>query len=329
MGLLDGILNSIGVSSKPQSSGVLAGLAQGNEPTAPGLAILQRGQAANAATNEAAQKDVLIKDMASKLQSKDYQGALAAYSQLDPEGVKALLPQISKIDPAFAGTLNEAETTGTIAGETKYGTNKRQMLEREIEAGKYSKDNPKEDRLGRQFTQSQIRQYQKEYNQAAKNVEEQLNTLGGLDSFASLATTNPAAAAQVGVKVAKAMGEVGALSESDVTRYVGNKAIADNVANEVIKLSKGTLNPKQAKYLQESLKAIAAIAADRDSFLKAKYARQVANNLEVTPEEAQYKLGFTAERGGSTTNPNAGKEVVNKKTGKRGIIQPDGSIKEL
>ena len=274
-------------------SALSANLANVYAPTHLGLAQAYGVNAANLGAQErqqaASQKQALIQSMATDLQSKNYQGALAKYAQLDPEGIKSLLPQLEKIDPSLKGQLTFAGEGGQLAAQTEYGANPRQLKLLDIEAAKQRVGDGGKDR---RFEISTIRQYQKDYNTAVKSVEEQISNLGGIDSLATLSEQNPMAAAQLGVKVAKAMGEVGALSESDVKRYVQNPALADKIAAEVVKLQKGTLLPKNAKYLRESLQTIAAVAQDRSRFLKDKFVKQVSRNMDTTPEEAAYKLGF-------------------------------------
>lgn len=117
-----------------QSSSTLNYLANANQASAPGLALFQQNQAADAMQSEAASKQKLITDMAGAIKGKDYQTALSLYSQIDPEGVKTLLPQISKIDPQFAGTLQESTTTGELKGQTEYKSNPRQLLDAQLAA---------------------------------------------------------------------------------------------------------------------------------------------------------------------------------------------------
>lgn len=125
-----------------QSSDTLNFLAKTNQASAPGLALFQQGMAADAMQSEAAAKQKLVTDMAGAIRNKDYQGALSLYSQLDPEGVKTLLPQISKIDPNMAQSLSFADTEGQLSSQTGYGANARQLLDARLAAeAAMNKDN--------------------------------------------------------------------------------------------------------------------------------------------------------------------------------------------
>lgn len=307
--------------------------------------IANQPDQAQAARDSTAQKKQLIQGIAADVQGRDYEAAASKIMQLDPEKASTLITQMDKINPGFAAKMNFAQEGGKTAAQTEYGANARQlqdarlaaeasMKDKELEAAK-SKPN-REDEINKRFNISTIRQYQKDFNSSIKAVDEQLNSLGGLAEFTKIAETNPMAAAQLGVKVAKAMGEVGALSESDVNRYVQNPAVADKVAGEVLKLSKGTLLPKNAKYLKESLQAISAIAADREAFLKGKFVKQVARNLSIDEKEAAYKLGLEGSEApaakpvkiqGTEIEAMPGQQVRSKSTGKIMTVQPDGSLK--
>lgn len=123
--------------SRPLADSALyANLANVYAPTHLGLAQAYGVNAANAGAQErqqaAAQKQALIQSMASDLQSKNYQGALAKYAQLDPEGVKSLLPQMEKIDPSLKGQLAFSGEGGQLAAQTEYGSNQRQLLDAKL-----------------------------------------------------------------------------------------------------------------------------------------------------------------------------------------------------
>lgn len=123
------------VSTSP-SSGRLLAEAAAFQQSAPGLSLFKQLRGTAIAEDEtksaAAQKQALIQSMASDLQSKNYQGALAKYAQLDPEGVKSLLPQMEKIDPSLKGQLAFSGEGGQLAAQTEYGANQRQLLDAKL-----------------------------------------------------------------------------------------------------------------------------------------------------------------------------------------------------
>jgi hypothetical protein len=125
------------------TSGRLTAEATAFQESAPGLSLFKQLRSASVAENEtknaAAQKQALIKSMAADLQSKNYQGALAKYAQIDPEGVKSLLPQMSQIDPSLKGMMSFADEGSKTAAQTEYGTNARQLLDAQLASAKQLK----------------------------------------------------------------------------------------------------------------------------------------------------------------------------------------------
>lgn len=130
-----------------------------------------------------------------------------------------------------------------------------------------------------QFVASRLESWQKETNRAIDKVNEKLAGVQGAEQLAILATKNPTAAAALGTKVAKAYGEVGALTENDVTRYVQDPSLKAVVAQNFRKMSQGTLLPSTAKGLTETLKALAAMDLDRRNAIIRGRAKQFGRNM--------------------------------------------------
>lgn len=130
-----------------------------------------------------------------------------------------------------------------------------------------------------QFVSARLQDWQEKNEKAQEKINEQLSKLQNIDSLADLATKNPMAAAQLGVQVAKAMGEVGALSEADVTRYVQNKALAPRVAQNINMMMEGTILKENAEALKESLSALQQMTKDRKGLIVRKRASQFARNM--------------------------------------------------
>ncbi len=158
--------------------------------------------------------------------------------------------------------------------------------------------NSESDRKANQFMSAQQSRFTTEVNRDLSKLEEKMTALGGAQQLADLATTNPTAAAALGTKVAKAYGEVGALTENDVTRYIKDPRISAQVAQTFRKVVDGTLNPSTAKYLKETLQAMAAMDKDRKEFVVSRKAKQFSRNFTnslkrpTSMNDALYNLGF-------------------------------------
>lgn len=136
-----------------------------------------------------------------------------------------------------------------------------------------------EDRKGRQYATERTAKFQDGVNKSLEKVNEQITKGEQIDVIAEKAKTNPMSAAQLGVQVAKAMGEVGALSEADVTRYVANKALVPRVTQVLNSLAKGTITEQNADLLKESIKALTDMAKDRRNVIIRSRARQFSRNM--------------------------------------------------
>lgn len=135
-----------------------------------------------------------------------------------------------------------------------------------------------EKRKADQFITSATQRFVSDSNRTLEKLNDRLNEFKEIDSFVDLAVKNPTAAAGLGTKVARAMGEVGAMTENDVTRYVQNKALPAQVAQNLLSMSKGTILPETAAYLKESMAALADMYQNRANIIKRKRASQFAAN---------------------------------------------------
>lgn len=340
-------------SKEPQQqldSRSLQQLANANQSTAPGLALFQTDQAVKAGQQEqqtaAAAKQKLVTDMAGALRNKDYQGALSLYSQLDPEGVKSLLPQIGKIDPAIAESLGYSEqkgqTEGQLESQTKYGSNPKQLKEMEIEEAKTkaAASGIEDDRKFRR-----IERFQNDVFKVQDKLSESTALLDTAYSQAELAVKNDAAALNLGRSIIKAVEGPGSrVSNEDFKTAVGSASLGDQLYNKLQGWKEGTLRPKTQKEIIEMLDAAKQVQEYKFNKLLETRIKQGAKRFNLDEDEAR-ELALPGSRTsapaqtaptqpqspvtiqGTSIKAPVGAQVRSKSTGKIMTVQSDGSLK--
>lgn len=131
------------------------------------------------------------------------------------------------------------------------------------------------------------------------SVEDMLDLVGKGNTVASSA---------MGMKMARAMGEVGVITEQDVHRYVESKKLTQKAADKVLGWSRGT--PSNAT--QAEIKEIANYLNDRYQSdaqpIYNRYIERFARAYKMSPDDAAYQLNFpykahpeqSSSMGGST-----------------------------
>jgi len=140
------------------------------------------------------------------------------------------------------------------------------------------------------------------------------------------------------VKMAKTMGEVGMLSESDVTRYVQAKAIDRSTADKLNKWIKGVPTDATLNDIQQIANVMRTRFTEQIQPIISSYAQQMSTGIGITEDEAINYLAserlLGIEKQGDGSKPQ-GKGVTQErqivKTGKtkdgRKVIQySDGKI---
>lgn len=79
-------------------------------------------------------REEVAKKAAQLFQSGDIKGAYAAMAAADPDHATQSFNQFQQLDPSSQGALQQAETVGQLEGQTAFGVNPRQMLERSLES---------------------------------------------------------------------------------------------------------------------------------------------------------------------------------------------------
>jgi hypothetical protein len=122
---------------------------------------------------------------------------------------------------------------------------------------------------------------------------------------------NQVSASALGVKVAKAMGEVGMLSESDVTRYVQARSLSRGAADKLSSWIKGV--PTEATL--QDIQQISNVIRDKYSVkvqpIINKYAEQMSAGMNISMDEAYRYLASEniAVRPKTVEKPKAKEEV--------------------
>lgn len=171
-------------------------------------------------------------------------------------------------------------------------------------AGNEARDQRRQDQMAKAVTEygKQI-----ETNPIIKNLQLQNIGLHNVEEMGHLiAQGNTVASAAMGMKMARAMGEVGVITEQDVKRYVQSRKLTQAAAD---KLS-GWLNgvPSNAT-LGEINEITQALKDSYDSKIQPIYNRYIdrfARAYKLTPEDAAYQLAFPYDKGTGAGAPTGG-----------------------
>lgn len=164
-----------------------------------------------------------------------------------------------------------------------------------------AKDLKRQDQLAKAVTEygKQI-----ETNPIIKNLQNQSIGLHNVEEMSQLTQQgNTVASAAMGMKMARAMGEVGVITEQDVKRYVQSRKLTQAAAD---KLS-GWVNGVPSKATLEEIGQITEALRDSyDSKIQPIYNRYIerfARAYKISNEDAAYQLAFPYEKGtGASTS---------------------------
>lgn len=178
-----------------------------------------------------------------------------------------------------------------------------------------------------------------------KKMVEQADAFGQIGGMLkNIETTgNQASLATLGTKMAKAMGEVGVLTDSDVTRYVGGTSWWRKVQDWYTKGATGDLPKDTLNDLKQNVKLIEnALNSKRTKMYENVTSRVQAANEDLPTETIHKFLGYTPsnekavsnENTGGMASPQYGQEVTNNgikyrwnpnginKKGTKGVYEP-------
>lgn len=155
------------------------------------------------------------------------------------------------------------------------------------------KDKGREDRLARAVTDYAEKI---EKHPIIKKLQEQSLGLHSVEDMLDLVGKgNTVASSAMGMKMARAMGEVGVITEQDVKRYVQSRKLTQAAGDKVLGWTKGV--PSDAT--QGEIKEIANYLQDRYNTdaqpIYNRYIERFARAYKTTPEDAAYQLNFPYE----------------------------------
>ena len=145
-----------------------------------------------------------------------------------------------------------------------------------------------------------------ENNHVLKKMEQQgidLDVIGELTSLAQ--GGNTIAGNALGTKMARAMGEVGALTDSDVTKYVESKQLSRMAADKLSKWMKGKPSDATVEEIGEIANVLNASYKVKTQPIYDKYVNRLSENMGISKEEAARRLdvpysGMTKGKGAKT-----------------------------
>lgn len=307
-------------------------VAKAFQASAPGLSLLEAVLGANDSQDAAMARQQLVQQLGQQVQAKDYVGAISTYSQLDPEGVKTLIPQMKQIDPSLAGSLQQFEEKGKLTSQTEFGSNPAQLKAMDLKIAE-AKGDPLED--DRQFRREE--RFQNAIIKTQEKLNESTALLDSAYTQAELATTNPNAALNLGRSIIRAIEGPGArVSNEDFKTAVGSQAVGDKLFNNLKGWEKGTVRPKTQKEIIEMLDAAKKVQQAKFNGILDNQIRQSAKRFKI-PVEAAREMAFPGKRAAeeksvapkAPTGFTPGSVIKNKKTGQQFMVQPDGSLKPV
>lgn len=240
-----------------------------------------------------------LSDLAAK---GDFAGAYSLMLKTRPDMAGAILPQITSINPQLAQSLSQAQSQGTTQGQynvtSEAGSNPRQLLDTQIQGQKDMAEttaqkgpSDREKRLSNSFNQQMAFKYQQsaETNptyKAAISVINEMPTLKGLldDAYKN----GGQSLAMLGPRIAKGLaGEVGVLTEQDVTRYVSNPALARSILSRGEKAFEGKLTAQDYANLMRLGTVMEKNAQEKMNKAYKQAATKMSRNLGIPLDDAE------------------------------------------
>jgi hypothetical protein len=287
----------------------------------------------------------------------------------DPELAKELAPSIKAFAPKLAEKFSFSETEGQLSSQTDYGSNPRQLLDARLAGEKEmlsmrsesSSGSEKEKRLSNQFNQQMGFKYQQAAENSAtyKSAINVINEMPQLKSLLDDAYKNGGQSlSMLGPRIAKGLaGEVGVLTEQDVTRYIRNPALADWLLSGANKKFEGKLTAQDYANLTRLGSIMEKNANEKLNKAYQQAATKMSRNMRIPLEDAEMlvnptiddetksiimeqhkdKVKDAAPKQGAAAPASAplkapagakpGDQVISKKTGQIYTVQADGTMK--
>jgi len=163
------------------------------------------------------------------------------------------------------------------------------------------------------------------YNPNFKKYDESVKAFDNVTALLkNVDTGNSRALAALGPQLARALGEVGVLTDMDVTRYLSSPEYVEAFKDWAAKRFQGKMNPKAVKELNENAMTILKIAREKINSVKQTALQSAKTRLKGTQWENKYTDEEIMEylgQGNYTSEPSPAKELRRRdpKTGKIAI----------
>lgn len=122
-------------------------------------------------------------------------------------------------------------------------------------------------------------------NRQLEDFDTQIASADEVIEIAEIAKTNPAAAGAIGLKMARAAGEKGILSDADKKDYGGSQALQDRIARYVQRAQEGTLTNEDAAFAASFAQTMREASLRRKKDLTERNVRQFTRNYGGDFEE--------------------------------------------
>lgn len=194
---------------------------------------------------------------------------------------------------------------------------------------KLNRENLEEDRKGRRderLAAAAIGYWKTlETNPVIKTLKQQDIGLSQVDALVSLVSSgNTVAANALGTKMARGMGEVGVLTDTDVLRYVQSGQLTRAAGDKLSRMLKGIPTQATLDEMKEIISVLRNSYSDKIQPLYNDAVERFATNYSLDPEEASKRLviPYTKGRGLPTLQSPQPRTITPKKAG-RFIIEEE------
>lgn len=130
-----------------------------------------------------------------------------------------------------------------------------------------------------------------ENNSLLKKLREQEFSIDQVDDLINLVNSgNTVASSAMGTKMAKAMGEVGVLTESDIKRYIMSGKLAQGAADKLTKWIKGKPTDATMEEIGQISSVLKNNFSSRIQPIYDRYVNRLSANMNISKEEAARRL---------------------------------------
>lgn len=220
-------------------------------------------------------------------------------SQMFRSLLKDRMPKLNVPENLSAARISEMSPMIKALAEKEMSEYQKQALmrrDRDLE-----QRGAKEGRLGEQFSYRKGEKFQDDVNKAIERMrktdtwavaEKTLVEVPTIQNMLDDAYTKGGnSLAMLGPKVAKAIaGEVGVLTETDVTRYVKNPSIVGGLMDSIQKAKSGKISQASYENLKRLLEISKQEAERKMKFATQREAMNLSKNEGISLEEAEYYL---------------------------------------